>query len=257
MEGSRALVPAASPFDDFVSRHGGTPRRGMFGVVVHELGRRIVGGEFGPCGGLPREDDLIAEIGVSRTTFREAMKCLAAKGLVEIRTKTGTRVRDRAQWRHTDPDVMVWHYETGPSRAFLEQLADLRRVLEPAAAARAAQRASKTEIARIAAAYQAMCASIGVPEQHAEADCAFHTAIFAATHNVILARLIDTIAIGIFGNAVKATKTVIDGQRRSLAYHADVLAAIEARDPVGAAVAAERLLDSWHPEPERARLARI
>ena len=229
----------------------------MFGVVVHELGRRIVGGEFGPCGGLPREDDLIAEIGVSRTTFREAMKCLAAKGLVEIRTKTGTRVRDRAQWRHTDPDVMVWHYETGPTRAFLEQLADLRRVLEPAAAARAAQRASKTEIARIAAAYQAMCASIGVPEQHAEADCAFHTAIFAATHNVILARLIDTIAIGIFGNAVKATKAVIDGQRRSLAYHADVLAAIEARDPVGAAVAAERLLDSWHPEPERARLARI
>lgn len=252
----RIAVLPSSPFDGFVSQHGGTPRRGMFGMVVHELGRRIVGGEFPPNGPLPREDALIAELKVSRTTVREAMKSLAAKGMVEIRTKTGTRVRDRAQWHHTDPDVMVWHYETGPSRAFLEQLADLRRVLEPAAASRAAQRASKTEIAAIAAAYAEMCDSIGDPERHSTADCAFHAAIFAATHNVIMGRLIDTIAIGIFGNAVKSTKAVVEGQRMSLPYHAEVLAAIEARDPVRAAAAATSLLDSWHPEPDRARLTK-
>jgi GntR family transcriptional regulator, galactonate operon transcriptional repressor len=99
-----------------------------------------------------------------------------------------------------------------------------------------------------------MVAAIGDPKAHSEADCAFHTAIFVATHNVMLARMIDLIAIGIFANVVKAPKTVVEGQRQSLPYHADVLAAIKSRNPREAAAAADRLLDSWHPVPDRVRL---
>ncbi len=245
---------AASPFDEFVNKYGATRRRGMFGMVVHEMGRMIVDGTFAEGATLPREDELILRLDVSRTTFREAMKTLAAKGLVEIRPKTGTRVREKAEWHHNDPDVMVWHYEVGPSKSFLDGLIDLRRVLEPAAAARAAERATKPERKRIARAYHRMCDTIGDPKAHCDADCEFHTAIFAATQNLMLSRMIDLILIGIYANAVKSRKTVVEGQNRSLAYHADLLTAIEARDPVGAAAAANRLLDSWHPVPDRVRL---
>jgi DNA-binding FadR family transcriptional regulator len=249
-------VFTSSPFDDFVNKFGSARRRGMFGLVVHEMGRQIVDGTFPPGTTLPREDDLIARLDVSRTTFREAMKSLAAKGLVEIRTKTGTRVRDPREWHHTDPDVMVWYYEVGPSKMFLDALMDLRRVLEPAAAARAAGRASKAEVKRIAKAYRCMCDTIGDPQAHSEADRDFHTAIFAATHNMMLSRMIDLIVIGIYANTVMPSKTVVEGQRQSLPYHADVLAAIEAGDPAAATAAANRLLDSWHPVPERVRLTR-
>lgn len=243
-----STVFAASPFDPFVARHGATPRRGVFGFLVHDIGRRIIGGEFAEGAVLPNEDDLIARFAVSRTILREAMKCLASKGLIEIRTKTGTRTRSRDQWHHTDPDVMVWHYETGPTAEFLDSLADLRRVLEPAAAARAAERASAGEIATIGAALDRMRQTTSIPVAHAEADRDFHAAIFAASHNPILARLVDVISIGIFGNARSARPTLVEGYRRSIPFHEDVFKAIAARDPGRATEAARRLLDTWHPQ---------
>ena len=241
----------SSPFDDFVRRYGSTPRRGVFGMLVHDLGRRVVGGEFAPGATLPNEDDLVARFKVSRSTFREAMKTLASKGMVVIRPKTGTRVREPCHWHHTDPDVMVWYYETGPSQAVLDALRDVRRVLEPAAAARAARAATEAEIDRIAAAFDAMGATIGDAVAHCEADRAFHAAIFEATHNFILARLIDVIVIGIYGNAVSATAEVVRRQAMSLPYHRAVLDAIRARDPAAAALAADRLLDTWQPNLQR------
>jgi GntR family galactonate operon transcriptional repressor len=246
-------VLVSSPFDDFVSRYGFTPRRGVFGMLVHDIGRRIVGGEFAAGGTLPNEEDLILRFKVSRTPFREAMKTLASKGLLEIRPKTGTRVREHKHWHHTDPDVMVWYYETGPSAEVLDALRDARRVLEPAAAARAAQFATPEEVENIAAAFDAMCETIGDPAAHCEADRAFHARIFEATHNFILSRMIDVIVIGIYGNAVSATEQVVQGQKLSLPYHKAVLDAIRARDADGAAAATNRLLDTWKPNIERIR----
>jgi DNA-binding FadR family transcriptional regulator len=249
-------VLVSSPFDAFVRRYGATPRRGVFGLLVHELGRAVVGGEFAPGSTLPVEDDLVQRFGVSRSTCREAMKTLASKGLVEIRPKTGTRVRETCQWHHTDPDVMVWYYETGPTPALLDALRDVRRILEPAAASRAARAASEADIAAIAAAYAAMVATIGDAAAHSEADRAFHAAIFAASGNFILARLIDVIVIGIYANAVSATDAVIDGQQRSLPFHRAVLDAIRAGDADAAAAAAGQLLDTWQPNLARIGQAR-
>ncbi len=229
----------------------------MFGMLVHDLGRRIVGGEFPPFSTLPNEEALGGRFRVSRTVFREAMKALASKGLVEIRPKTGTKVRDRRLWHHTDPDVMVWHYEAGPSAEMLAALRDLRRVLEPAAAARAALAATPAEIDRIAAAYADMCATIGDPRAHSEADQRFHAGIFEATHNFLLARMIDVITIGIYGNAFGARSRVVPGQEMSLPFHLAVLDAIRARDAAGAADAANRLLDTWHPLPDRMKQAEV
>ena len=70
------------------------PRRGLHGAVVHEIGVRIVDGELKPGDTLP-DNGFLDEADVSRTVVREAIKVLAAKGLVESRPKVGTFVRPR------------------------------------------------------------------------------------------------------------------------------------------------------------------
>jgi len=58
---------------------------------------------------LPREEELCAMLGVSRTSVREAVKVLSAKGLVEARRRVGVRVLSRDDWRLLDPVVLSWH----------------------------------------------------------------------------------------------------------------------------------------------------
>ncbi len=235
-----------SPFDEFVRKHGTTQRRGVFGHLVHDLGRRIVGGEFAPGTTLPNEPELVEQLNISRTIIREAMKSLASKGLVEIKTRVGTRVRDRADWHHLDIDVLVWHYETVPSLDIMRCIKDLRRVLEPEATARAAARCTQQDVDAMASAYADMVATIGDVNANSDADLRFHTAIFAATQNMIYAQLIELIAVAIFANRMTSNPDeVMEGQRRSLPFHKDVLDAIVARDPEAALRASHRLLDSW------------
>src|ERR1700754_3825717 len=164
------LIVTQSPFDAYVRKYGTIPRRGVFGYFVHELGRRIVGGDYPVGATLPNEPELVEQFSISRTVVREAMKCLAGKGLVEIKTRVGTRVRERSSWHHLDTDVMVWHYETGPSVEIMQAIKDLRRVLEPEAAARAAMRATEDDLASIHAAYLEMEAWIGDVDANADAD---------------------------------------------------------------------------------------
>ena len=83
--------------------------RGIQGRLIRRLGRAIVRGNHAPGSLLPREAELMAEHGASRTSVREAIKVLSAKGLVETRQKVGTRVRPRDEWNIFDADVLGWH----------------------------------------------------------------------------------------------------------------------------------------------------
>lgn len=242
----KAELFGPTPFDEFVGKYGTTKRRGIFGYFVHEFGRRIVGGRYPQGTLLPSEPELVQRFGISRTVIREAMKCLAGKGLVEIKTRVGTRVRDRAAWHHTDTDVMVWYFESGPSVEMLRALKDLRRVIEPEAGARAASRGTGMEIEAIAAAYRRMAAAGSDIVAYSDADLAFHTAIFAATHNMIYAQLIDLLAVAIYANrALSDPADIIARQQQTLANHQALLDAIIARDPETARAATHQLLDGW------------
>ncbi|ENN85195.1 galactonate operon transcriptional repressor [Rhizobium freirei PRF 81] len=240
------LIITQSPFDAFVRKYGTIPRRGVFGYFVHELGRRIVGGRYPVGTTLPNEPDLVEQFGISRTVIREAMKCLAGKGLVEIKTRVGTRVKERSNWHHLDTDVMVWYYETGPSVEIMRSIKDLRLALEPEATARAAARCTDEDIAAIRSAYEEMVSTIGDINTNADADLRFHTAIFGATHNMIYSQLIDLIAVGIYANrTLSGHEDVAEGQKRALPFHKAILDAIAARDADAALLASRRLLDSW------------
>ncbi|NRP87981.1 FadR/GntR family transcriptional regulator [Rhizobium lusitanum] len=240
------LIVTQSPFDAFVRKYGTIPRRGVFGYFVHELGRRIVGGSYPVGATLPNEPDLVEQFGISRTVIREAMKCLAGKGLVEIKTRVGTRVKERSNWHHLDTDVMVWYYETGPSVEIMRSIKDLRLALEPEATARAATRRTDEDVTAISSAYEEMVSTIGDINTNADADLRFHTAIFAATHNMIYSQLIDLIAVGIYANRTLSDHDeVAEGQKRSLPYHKAILDAIVARDSDAAIKASRSLLESW------------
>ncbi len=87
----------------------------LFGQVAQKLAVAIISGDIGAGALLPNEDDLRADISVSRTAYREAVKILTAKGLVEARPKSGTRAAPRERWNLLDRDVLAW-YATSPDR---------------------------------------------------------------------------------------------------------------------------------------------
>lgn len=166
----------------------GYAMRGLQGKVIDALGRDIVGGTYAPGSLLPKEADLTAAYGVSRTSVREAMKVLSAKGLIEIRQKIGTRVRARDLWNVFDSDVLTWHHQQGLSESVMRDLIELRQVIEPAAARFASSRASMADLRRIERALADMARHVTDPVGYAESDVEFHMAVFAASHNALLSR---------------------------------------------------------------------
>ena len=96
-----------------VERASGYAMRGLQRRVIEGVGRAIVGGTYAPGALVPKEAELTEEYGVSRTSVREAMRVLAAKGLVDIRQKIGTRVRRTEQWNVFDADILRWYSDEG------------------------------------------------------------------------------------------------------------------------------------------------
>ena len=105
------------------------------------LGRRIVSGDITPGTTLPNLEQLAEQFAISRLSMREAIKLLAGKGLVSSAPRRGTVVRPRNEWSRLDPDVLVWQIGEVPNAAFVRSLFELRRMVEPEAAALAAERA--------------------------------------------------------------------------------------------------------------------
>jgi GntR family transcriptional regulator, galactonate operon transcriptional repressor len=151
------------------------------------LGAAIMRGEIAPDTVLPPERDLEARFGVGRSVVREAMKMLAAKGLVSVGPRHGSKVRPARDWTLLDPDVLGWlRTVDGFDRDLLFALQETRAIIEPAAAALAATRATTDDNARIAEALVAMQAGRDDATAAIAADKAFHLAILEATHNPVL-----------------------------------------------------------------------
>lgn len=221
---------------------GGTySRRSLHGRVAHDLGVRIAGGGYAPGSVLPNETALGASFGVSRTVLREAVKVLAAKGLVEARPKIGTRVRPSADWNMLDPDVLAWRCAGTDLPRVAEELLEVRRVIEPYAAFLAAGRADEAEVQRIAAAYAAMEAASDA-ESSVEPDVRFHLSIMEATHNAFLCPLGALIRTALRAS-FRLSKSSPGAHERSLPGHRAVLDGIRNRDPDAAGAAMRDLLD--------------
>jgi GntR family galactonate operon transcriptional repressor len=213
-------------------------KRNLFAHVVEELGVRIMRGDLQPALPFPKEADLGQAFGVSRSVIREAVKSLAAKGLVESRTGTGIRVLASIHWNLLDAEVLDWRYRVMPRAKFFDELFEIRLMIEPRAAALSAQRASAAEIAEIAGAYEAMAAERKSDGTAIDEDLHFHRAILNAAHNALLLQMGSLIGVGLF------ISHQISGEsfRVFLPRHKRVLDAIAARASSEAEDAMRRLL---------------
>lgn len=208
-------------------------RRSLHGQVAHEIGKRIVSGEFPPGSLLPNEVQFSENMQVSRTAFREAMKVLAAKGLIESRPKIGTTVRPTNRWNTLDPDIISWIFASGPDPRYAADLFELRRILEPAAAGLAARRHTPETFAPIEQAYLDMEAAGEDLELGLEPDLRFHQAIFNATGNDLLAPMVFLIESAL-AETIKLSNSTPGARLTSIPRHKDILEAIRRRDRAGA-----------------------
>src|SRR5687768_2061954 len=173
------------------------PRRRIHGRIADDLGIAIVNGQHLPGATLPNEIEASEKLHVSRTAYREAVRTLAAKGMVESRPKAGTRVSARRRWNLLDPDVLAWMFEGDPSEEFIAGLFELRKIVEPQAAALAAQRRTSAQLARMGHALEEMARYGLSTEQGRAADQAFHDEILRATGNELLMTLTSTLGAAI------------------------------------------------------------
>jgi len=166
-------------------------------AVARQIGIAILSGEIAPGAHFDREIEHSAAMGVSRTAYREAMKLLVAKGLLESRPRVGTHVRPRRDWNLLDPDVLDWMFAERPDHAFVRDLFELRGIIEPEAAALAAERRTDRQVAEMRAALAIMRAESLVTEAGRLADQDFHRILLEASGNAALFALASSIGTAV------------------------------------------------------------
>lgn len=219
----------------------GGSHRTNHGHVSDAIGLRILGGLVLPGQQLPNEAELVVELGVGRGAVREAVKALEAKGLLESRPRTGTRVREREAWNFLDADVLRWQRATDPER-LAEGLSDLRGAVEPQAASLAAARATRRDIEAVEDAFGRMtAASQDDPRAFVQADMDFHLGVLRATHNDLFVALGHAVGVALFGSFEKGMQAP-GAVAASLPRHELVLSAIRLGDAQAASAAAAGLV---------------
>ena len=173
-------------------------------------GRIVTEGGLAPGDKLPNELDLSRELGVSRTTLREAVRMLVAQGVLEVRRGKGTFVSARVE------DIDDFGF-AGLRRVKgqLRDLFELRSIFEPQAAMLACRRATVEERADILARGKEVEDCIRSGADRTRADAAFHAAIVRATHNEFMVRLLPLIQ--------RAVATVVETGEEAERLAADTL----------------------------------
>jgi DNA-binding FadR family transcriptional regulator len=214
----------------------------LHGMIARDLGVGIVSGRYRTGDLLNNEIEASERLKVSRSAYREAIRILDAKGLVHSRPKVGTRVSAPESWHLLDPDVLSWIFESDPDETLLANLFELRRIVEPEAAALAASRRTREHLHGMKRALEGMAQHSLVTEAGRLADREFHSTLLRASSNAFLASLTSGIAAAI-------TWTTMFKQRKNrlvrdpMPDHQRVYDAIEAADPVAAHKAMRVLVD--------------
>ncbi len=215
--------------------------RGLHDQVVDELGLRIVRDEFGNEGVLPTEPKLGAELGVSRNALREAVKVLVSKGLLEVRPKTGMRVRPKSDWNLLDRSVLGWHASGKLRVRHAFDLVEFRMIVEPRASYLAARRATKQERKAILQACGRLEECVAHPADIPETDIAFHRLIHLASHNALL-NYLGKLVGSLMSMQVKMTTENLELFKKGLSYHRKLAEAIDRKDADDAEAASTALV---------------
>ncbi|MDP5040212.1 MAG: FadR family transcriptional regulator, partial [Paraglaciecola sp.] len=211
--------------------------------VTQELGRAIISGEYSNDSGFPSEAKMCEDYGVSRTSIREAVKMLGAKGLITSRPRKGIVVEPASKWNLYDTSVLKWMLESSPSLFVLREFLQMRMAIEPQAAALAAQFATDEQIKQIEQALKGMEAAGSDPTLSLhEADIAFHTSILAASNNRFILQLRDFVSTAL-NVSIQHTTPAKGSIKAIIEEHDKVYRAISLRQPERAKSMTAYLID--------------
>ncbi len=199
----------------------------LYEQIVTQIEESIVSGTLKPGDQLPPERELAERFGVSRTAVREAIKALHEKGLVEAYAGRGTFITNAGSQAFRQS--LGWMARIGQPDGSAH-LVEVREILEPEIAARAAVRAEEKHLAAMREAVAAMDAAMSDAEAFIEADLDFHLAIAEAAENPIILILIDSI-VGLLREHRMRTFNVPGGPEHGQLHHRRILDAIERHDP--------------------------
>ncbi len=201
-------------------------------TATEAIRTEIAAGRFAVGERLPNEATLSATLGVSRGTVREAVRVLAAQGLLEVRQGSGTYVLSR-----TDSRAAL----DAARHASLRDRFEARCALDVEAARLAARRATPATIRDLRALLaQRGRSDEGDRQAFVERDLAFHKAVIAASGNLALVELFDFFSTSIT-ETIRAT-TGGDLPEPDMAAHAAIVDAIETGDPDKADAAVRRFM---------------
>jgi GntR family transcriptional regulator, transcriptional repressor for pyruvate dehydrogenase complex len=195
--------------------------------AIEKLKEMIVSGRLRPGDRLPREADLATSLGLSRSSLREAVRALALVRILDVRQGDGTYVSSLAA--DTLLDALNFIVEFHHDASVLELL-EVRRILEPAASARAATLIGNAALADLEEILGRSTVDSAV-EDLVKNDLEFHRAIAAASGNSVLASLIESLSGPTQRARVWRGITQEGALARTLAEHRAIFDAIRARDP--------------------------
>jgi GntR family transcriptional repressor for pyruvate dehydrogenase complex len=211
-------------------------RRSLPEEIVDQL-LELIASATTPKYRLPPERKLCEQLGVSRTSLREALSALSHLGVLEThgKAKMGLAPRARAQ--------LVARAGSGAAeRELMTDPLEVRRMLEPEVAARAAERATEQEFADMGEWLRQMEEGASRGERVVEYDSAFHVSIARATRNGTIVQLVAALT-----DALRESRELSfmprDAAEIALEGHRLILAALRARDADGARRAMGQHLD--------------
>jgi GntR family transcriptional repressor for pyruvate dehydrogenase complex len=228
-------VPTVSPITD---------RTTLVQRIISEVQELLVRGALVPGDRLPPEGELASQFGVGRTSVREAMKVLAALGVVEVRRGDGTFVAKGNSLQLLNPLEFALILESGEARELLE----LRRIIDLACCDLVVQRATAEDLARLSALaeeHQGLVKGGASPKAIGAKDIEFHRAFLESTQNRPLIKVGRTIW-ALFVRSILEAQDPRTVTRTSVQHHTDLVRALRARDAEKARRIVESHLAMWY-----------
>ena len=220
-------------------------RRLLFESVAEKLESLILNGELKPGEKLPSEHELARQFGVSRNVVREGLRGLIEQGLVTVRPGDGVYVQTPDQ--SVVVDAFLRYMQLNRAENWVDELYEVRRLLEPEIAALAAQRATPEDISALEDALERMRINQDDPQEWAQAEWDFHSALARASHNSLLLILLKPLHRQLL-------RTFAEGWYHSkpfesrLRFHAEIINPVRTRDPQAAREAVYALLNLSYME---------
>src|SRR5215510_10752244 len=207
--------------NNFITAMEPIDRAGITELVVQRIKELLERGELKAGSRLPPERELADMLHISRPSLRTALKALSVMGIIHAKPGAGTYIAQSLPEVFTEP----MHFMTLINNTSVEELFEMRLIIEAGLAELAAERATESDIAALVQEVEGMKANTGDPEEFLKHDVRFHQVMARAANNKLMSGVMDTVA-----------QLLFHIRRQTVSHARDLTAAIEWHEKIIAAM---------------------